>query len=264
MLFCTHTDFTRPILTYAHHDVVKGSVRPDHVIVYTGDYFNGRPELEISLATEPIKVIPKTPRDKLNPGSQIDCSKIYTIEHNLRVQFIGEFDPQSKGEVKAAVEAVFHQRSCFEGMSDVSPPVDHVETLEIQHKTKYPQSTREGQESRPATSANSVDQKETTKSNEMKHEHPQNGLVGNIERILSMEFSSAQKTPFLYQSSRLLLDLGASIILGISHGPWRSIVKDAYTNRRFCKCLCNIVWGMHDTLLGKVGNASFRSDGKHA
>lgn len=49
-----------------------------------------------SLALKPIKVKPKTPRDKLQPQSRINYAKIYTVEHNVKVFFIGEISDSSK------------------------------------------------------------------------------------------------------------------------------------------------------------------------
>jgi hypothetical protein len=47
-------------------------------------------EGEGALNKSAIKVIPKTPRDKLDPASRVNYAKIYTVEHNVKVQFIGQ------------------------------------------------------------------------------------------------------------------------------------------------------------------------------
>jgi hypothetical protein len=59
----------------------------DHAIIYTGSnpsQFEG----EI-LGYDPIQVLPKSSRDKLDRSSRVNYAKIYTVEHNLKVGFIG-------------------------------------------------------------------------------------------------------------------------------------------------------------------------------
>ena len=51
-------------------------------------------EGEAELRLRPIRVIPKTPRDKLEKQSRINYAKIYTVEHNVKVLFIGHVDPK--------------------------------------------------------------------------------------------------------------------------------------------------------------------------
>jgi hypothetical protein len=41
------------------------------------------------LSKSPIRVVPNSPREKLDPASRVNYAKIYTVEHNVKVAFIG-------------------------------------------------------------------------------------------------------------------------------------------------------------------------------
>jgi hypothetical protein len=40
-----------------------------------------------------------SPKDKLDPTSHINYAKLYTIEYNLKVHFIGRVDPSHKHRI---------------------------------------------------------------------------------------------------------------------------------------------------------------------
>jgi hypothetical protein len=89
-----------PILTYHHQGTTKSGLnRDDHAIIYAGD----QPPSEVNaaeyLSKEPIQMIPKTARDKLDPTSRINYAKIYTVEHNVKVCFIGHIAPSSEKQL---------------------------------------------------------------------------------------------------------------------------------------------------------------------
>lgn len=42
------------------------------------------------MTKKPIKMIPDNERDKLDPFSRINYAKVYTVEHNVKVNFIGK------------------------------------------------------------------------------------------------------------------------------------------------------------------------------
>jgi hypothetical protein len=44
----------------------------------------------------PIRMQPLTERDKLLPESRLNYSKVYTIEHNIKVCFIGRIHDESE------------------------------------------------------------------------------------------------------------------------------------------------------------------------
>ncbi|CZR64351.1 uncharacterized protein PAC_14249 [Phialocephala subalpina] len=76
-----------PILTYGRQGLNKpGLHAEDHAIIYTTDQppINGD-----SHVNTPIQMQSKSPRDKLEPMSLVNYAKIYPVEHNVKVQFIG-------------------------------------------------------------------------------------------------------------------------------------------------------------------------------
>jgi hypothetical protein len=82
----------RPILTYKRQGTTKPGIKhDDHAIIYTTEN-PPEPVPGESLLLNPIRVIPKTPRDKLEPQSRLNYAKIYTVEHNVKVLFIGQVD----------------------------------------------------------------------------------------------------------------------------------------------------------------------------
>lgn len=76
--------------------MLKSGVKAgDHAIIYTED----NPPRAIPgerFVKQPVKVQPKTPRDKLEPISRLNYAKIYTVEHNVKVLFIGRIAPESE------------------------------------------------------------------------------------------------------------------------------------------------------------------------
>jgi hypothetical protein len=50
---------------------------------------------ESKLRKTPIRIIPQSPRDKLDPCSRLNYAKIYTVEHNVKVCFIGDVHEDS-------------------------------------------------------------------------------------------------------------------------------------------------------------------------
>ncbi|KAH9213681.1 hypothetical protein DL95DRAFT_524341 [Leptodontidium sp. 2 PMI_412] len=85
-----------PILTYKYYATLKNGVKADdHAIVYMDDPVPD-PLPGESLSLKPIKLKAKSPRHKLKPQSRINYAKIYTVEHNVKVLFIGEVSKSSR------------------------------------------------------------------------------------------------------------------------------------------------------------------------
>lgn len=79
-----------PILTYLGQGLGKNGVKPDeHAIIYTSKDPPPLMEGEGAISKGSIQVIPRTPRDKLDPSSRVNYAKVYTVEHNVKVLFIG-------------------------------------------------------------------------------------------------------------------------------------------------------------------------------
>ncbi|KAL4973452.1 hypothetical protein BDW66DRAFT_104875 [Aspergillus desertorum] len=84
------------ITTYNGRGVAKRGVNPDkHAIVYMR---GTRPTLgpgEPRMIKEPLEVAPETPDEHLDPMSRLNFSKIYTVEHNVKVLPIGQIPSRS-------------------------------------------------------------------------------------------------------------------------------------------------------------------------
>ena len=60
-----------------------------HAIIYTSEHAPKPKEHETKLL-RPIYVKPATPREKLDRAARLNYAKLYTIEHNVKVWFIGK------------------------------------------------------------------------------------------------------------------------------------------------------------------------------
>jgi hypothetical protein len=68
-----------------------------------------------NLIRDPIRVVPKTDRDKLHPDSRINYAKIYTVEHNVKVLFIGQIHKRSEGRFMTAFNDVWGNNNILGG-----------------------------------------------------------------------------------------------------------------------------------------------------
>jgi hypothetical protein len=55
---------------------------------------------EQKLTKRPIRIKPLTPRDQLDPRSRLNYAKIYTVEYNVKVCFIGSVHEDSQKYLK--------------------------------------------------------------------------------------------------------------------------------------------------------------------
>lgn len=100
-----------PILTYHNQGTKKWGVVPDdHAIVYVGDQAPPNLRGENILSKPPIEMIPKSPRHKLEPASRINYAKIYTVEHNVKVCFIGHIAPSSEMQLMRDFDDTWYKK----------------------------------------------------------------------------------------------------------------------------------------------------------
>jgi hypothetical protein len=59
------------------------------------------------LSKEAIKVVPTTPRDKLDPMTRINYAKVYTIEHNIKVLGVGKVQDEDIKQLRASFQETF-------------------------------------------------------------------------------------------------------------------------------------------------------------
>lgn len=77
-----------PILTYGGQGTTKKGVRDTtHAIIFTGKV--PIPIKGEKMTKEPVRMSPESPEHHLDRASRINYAKIYTVEHNVKVQFIG-------------------------------------------------------------------------------------------------------------------------------------------------------------------------------
>jgi hypothetical protein len=67
-----------------------------YAVIYAGQTPPELSKPELALRRSPIRILPNTPEDKLPLGSWINYAKKYTIEHNVKVVFIGSIAPDSQ------------------------------------------------------------------------------------------------------------------------------------------------------------------------
>ena len=58
----------------------------------------------------PIKVDTNSPRDKLDPTSRVNYAKIYTVEHNVKVHFIGRIADNDRWRFNADFDATWNKK----------------------------------------------------------------------------------------------------------------------------------------------------------
>jgi hypothetical protein len=91
-----------PILTYGQQGVLKKGVHSeDHAVVFSSRKA-GPSLLELEkglMANKPIRIDLKDQSQKLDPLSRLNYAKIYTVEHNVKVLFIGRVAKNYEQEV---------------------------------------------------------------------------------------------------------------------------------------------------------------------
>jgi hypothetical protein len=94
------TEIIRPIVTYGSQGTNKRGVHANHhTIIYTEQPRMIHGEGARGLTKRPIRVIPYEPQHKLDPASRLNYAKIYTVEHNVKVWFIGKLAEESEQTV---------------------------------------------------------------------------------------------------------------------------------------------------------------------
>jgi hypothetical protein len=97
----------RAIYTYGLQGTKKPGGKPEHhAIVYTTDKAPTELPRESKLPNALIRLTPKSHTDVLEPSSRLNYAKVYTVEHNLKVCFIGRVHENSKSAFKGAYDAL--------------------------------------------------------------------------------------------------------------------------------------------------------------
>jgi hypothetical protein len=90
-----------PIMTYGGQGVNKKGVHARHhaVIYSTEEPVVASGEKEKGMTKRPIRVTVSSPRHKLDSFSRINYAKPYTVEHNVKVWFIGRVHKNSEWQL---------------------------------------------------------------------------------------------------------------------------------------------------------------------
>ncbi|KAF7900667.1 uncharacterized protein EAF01_007969 [Botrytis porri] len=90
-----------PIMTYEGRATNKPGVHADeHAIIFTtSEPMLVKHEDGSKMKYRPVKMIPDSNKHKLEAASRINYHKVYTVEYNVKVWFIGRIDPGSRRAV---------------------------------------------------------------------------------------------------------------------------------------------------------------------
>ncbi|GAO19955.1 hypothetical protein UVI_02051810 [Ustilaginoidea virens] len=102
----------RPILTYGGKACNKHGVKPaKHGIVYEHGHKPHMVSGEPKLGFPPVQATITEDGERLSKESRVNYSKLVTIEHNIRVFFIGSIMPNSLDIIKEAVNDCWYQKN---------------------------------------------------------------------------------------------------------------------------------------------------------
>lgn len=92
---------TRPILTYGGQGTAKPGVKSGHhAIIYSTDSPPSKLSEEPELGNTPIRIEVASPRHTFDPASRLNYAKVYTVEHNVKVCFVGRVHGDSHSTLK--------------------------------------------------------------------------------------------------------------------------------------------------------------------
>src|SRR4051812_29040580 len=77
---------------------MKHSKQKSHSMIFTSNEPPNSQEEENNLL-KPIRIIPVNRRQKLDPDARLNYAKLYTIEYNVQVWFIGHIHPDSEQQL---------------------------------------------------------------------------------------------------------------------------------------------------------------------
>jgi hypothetical protein len=85
-----------PLLTYSGRGTGKARIKGhEHAAVFTGSKAVLAPGEAKNGLRPPLRVIPDRVEGELDPMTRLNYAKLYTVEYNVKVRFIGRVDPRS-------------------------------------------------------------------------------------------------------------------------------------------------------------------------
>ena len=83
-------------MTYGYQGTNKPGVKAEyHAMIYTGREIPS-PLPGEQLVKRAVRMEPSSPEEILDPKSRVNYAKVYTIEHNIRVRFVGKIHDDSR------------------------------------------------------------------------------------------------------------------------------------------------------------------------
>jgi hypothetical protein len=83
-------------LTYGSQGTNKPGVKAEyHAMIHTSREVPS-PLRGEQLVMRAVRMEPSSPQEKLDPKSRVNYAKVYTIEHNIKVCFIGKIHTDSR------------------------------------------------------------------------------------------------------------------------------------------------------------------------
>ncbi len=97
----------------------KGVQAKHHAVIYTGDKAPSliKGEKDKGLDKKPIRMKPDGSRHKLHFASRLNYAKLYTVEYNVKVWFIGRIEERSAVQLETDYNRIHSARK------DATPPV---------------------------------------------------------------------------------------------------------------------------------------------
>lgn len=106
-------------MTYGNQGTAKsGAKYKDHAIIYTGSQAPQELPDENKLLKKPVRVDTYSDSDSLSIASRVNYAKLYTIEHNIKVCFIGKIHKDSEHIFFTEVRRIFDESDEGEGKSE--------------------------------------------------------------------------------------------------------------------------------------------------
>lgn len=99
----------------------RGVKAGDHAIIYTGKVAPLPLQGENRIHKRPVRVDNSDSRRKLAPQSRVNYNKVYTVEHNVKVCFIGKIHGDSKTTFLTDFENTWHGSRKIFGRTSPSP-----------------------------------------------------------------------------------------------------------------------------------------------
>jgi len=110
----------RPILTYERRGCTKRGVKPKHHGIIHEDgaeprKLRGEPDMGFT----PIRIKLDVATETLAVSSRVNYAKLITVEHNVKVFFIGRIAPGDFGKVEKAVDDCWSRKVRHSGLKEI-------------------------------------------------------------------------------------------------------------------------------------------------